>query len=152
MFKKYPLYTVSIVVLAILQHFVFSKLTILNASPDLLCLIIALTSMSLGQRTGTTFKVDTRGLPIGIEKGTHYEQKRFSVEKGDCVLLFTDGILEAMNPAGQQYGLAGLRRVVERCAVLPATELVSAIREDLGRFVGNARQHDDQTLLVMKAN
>jgi sigma-B regulation protein RsbU (phosphoserine phosphatase) len=103
------------------------------------------------QSTGTTFKVDTGGLPIGIEKGTHYEQKRFRVEKGDCVLMFTDGILEAMNPAGQQYGLSGLRHVVERCAVLPATELVNAIREDLGRFVGSARQHDDQTLLVMKA-
>ena len=103
------------------------------------------------QSTGTTFKVDTGGLPIGIEKGTHYEQKRFRVEKGDCVLMFTDGILEAMNSAGQQYGLSGLRHVVERCAVLPATELVSAIREDLGRFVGTAKQHDDQTLLVMKA-
>jgi phosphoserine phosphatase RsbU/P len=103
------------------------------------------------QSTGTTFKVDTGGLPIGIEKGTHYEQKRFRVQKGDCVLMFTDGILEAMNPAGQQYGLGGLRHVVERCAVLPATELVNAIREDLGRFVGSARQHDDQTLLVMKA-
>jgi len=103
------------------------------------------------QSTGTTFKVDAGGLPIGIEKGTHYEQKRFRVEKGDCVLMFTDGILEAMNPAGQQYGLGGLRHVVERCAVLPAAELVNAIREDLGRFVGGARQHDDQTLLVMKA-
>ena len=67
------------------------------------------------QSTGTTFKVDTGGLPIGIEKGTHYEQKRFSVDKGDCVLMFTDGILEAMNPAGQQYGLSGLSRMVERC-------------------------------------
>jgi sigma-B regulation protein RsbU (phosphoserine phosphatase) len=103
------------------------------------------------QSTGTTFKVDTGGLPIGIEKGTRYEQKRFKVEKGDCVLMFTDGILEAMNPTGQQYGLSGLKHVVERCAVLPAAELVSAIREDLARFVGSARQHDDQTLLIMKA-
>jgi sigma-B regulation protein RsbU (phosphoserine phosphatase) len=94
--------------------------------------------------------VDTGGLPIGIEKGTRYEQKRFRVERGDCVLLCTDGILEAMDPAGEQYGMGGLRRVVERCAVLPAEELVRAIREDLGRFVGAARQHDDQTLLVMK--
>jgi phosphoserine phosphatase RsbU/P len=103
------------------------------------------------QDTGTTFKVDTGGLPIGIEKGTCYEQKRFRVEKGDCVLLFTDGIVEAMNPAGHQYGMSGLRRVVERCAVLPAGELVNAIREDLRSFVGTGRQHDDQTLLVMKA-
>ena len=80
-----------------------------------------------------------------------YEQKRFPVEKGDLVLLYTDGIPEAMNPAGQQYGLGGLKRMVEKNAVLPPAELVACIREDLRRFVGTARQHDDQTLLVMKA-
>lgn len=68
MFKKYPLYTVSIIVLAILQHFVFSKLVILNASPDLLCLIIALISMSLGQRTGTTYGF-AAGLIMGFLSG-----------------------------------------------------------------------------------
>jgi phosphoserine phosphatase RsbU/P len=103
------------------------------------------------QGTGTTFKVDTEGLPIGIEKDARYEQKRFLLEKGDVVLLCTDGIIEAMNPAGQQYGVAGLRRILEKCASLPPAGLVGAIREDLGRFVGTARQHDDQTLLVMKA-
>jgi phosphoserine phosphatase RsbU/P len=102
-------------------------------------------------RTGTTFKVDTEGLPIGIEKDARYEQKRFAVEKGDLVVLCTDGILEAMNPAGKQYGLGGLKRMVEKNAILPAAELVDAIREDLRLFVGTARQHDDQTLLLLKA-
>jgi sigma-B regulation protein RsbU (phosphoserine phosphatase) len=102
-------------------------------------------------KSGTSFKVDTAGLPIGVERDTHYEQKRFPVEKGDLVMLYTDGILEAMNPAGQQYGLGGLKRMVEKNAVLPPAELVACIREDLRRFVGTARQHDDQTLLVMKA-
>ena len=41
--------------------------------------------------------------------------------------------------------------MVEAARGLPAAELVEAIREDLRRFVGTARQHDDQTLLVMKA-
>jgi len=102
-------------------------------------------------RAGTTFKLDTEGLPIGIEKDARYEQKRFSVEPGDVIILCTDGILEAMNPAGQQYGLGGLKRMVEKHAALPAAELVEAIRGDLVRFVGTARQQDDQTLLLLKA-
>jgi sigma-B regulation protein RsbU (phosphoserine phosphatase) len=102
------------------------------------------------QKTGSTFKVDTEGLPIGIEKDARYQLKRFPLETGDVILLCTDGIIEAMNPAGQQYGVAGVRRMLEKGAVLPPEELVGAIREDLGRFVGTARQHDDQTLLVMK--
>lgn len=101
--------------------------------------------------TGTTFKLDTEGLPIGIEKDARYEQKRFSVEPGDVIILCTDGILEAMNAAGQQYGLGGLKRMVEKHAALPAVELVEAIRGDLVHFVGTARQQDDQTLLLLKA-
>ena len=103
------------------------------------------------RRTGKTFKVDTEGLPIGVERKAHYQQKRFTLEKGDLAILCTDGILEAMNTAGTQYGLGGLRRVVEENAGLPAAELVSTIREDLQRFVGSARQHDDQTLLLLQA-
>jgi sigma-B regulation protein RsbU (phosphoserine phosphatase) len=103
------------------------------------------------RRTGTSFKVDTEGLPIGVEKETRYEQKSFFLEEGDMVLLCTDGILEAMNGAGRQYGLGSLKKMVEQNASLPAAELVDAISDDLRRFVGNARQHDDQTLLVMKA-
>jgi len=101
--------------------------------------------------TGTTFKLDTEGLPIGIEKEARYEQKRFSVEPGDVVILCTDGILEAMNAAGQQYGLGGLKRMVEKNAALSAAELVEAIRGDLLHFVVAARQQDDQTLLLLKA-
>ena len=101
--------------------------------------------------TGTTFKLDTEGLPIGIEKDARYEQKRFSVEPGDVIILCTDGILEAMNAAGQQYGLGGLKRMVEKNAALSAAELVEAIRGDLLHFVGTARQQDDQTLLLLKA-
>jgi sigma-B regulation protein RsbU (phosphoserine phosphatase) len=103
------------------------------------------------QKTGSTFKVDTEGLPIGIEKDTRYEQKRFGLEAGDVILMCTDGIIEAMNPEGQQYGVAGVRRMLEKGAVLPPQELVESIQEDIGRFVGSARQHDDQTLLVLKA-
>lgn len=101
--------------------------------------------------SGITFKLDTQGLPIGIEPDARYEQKRFSVQPGDLLVLCTDGILEAMNPAGQQYGLSGLKRMVEKNADLSASDLVETIRADLARFVGTARQQDDQTLLLLKA-
>ncbi|HTO21319.1 MAG TPA: GAF domain-containing SpoIIE family protein phosphatase [Spirochaetia bacterium] len=103
------------------------------------------------RRDGRTFKVDTEGLPIGVEKGSRYQQKSFSLEEGDLLVLCTDGITEAMNPSGEEYGVTGLRRAVERNAVLPAEELVAAVRDDLKQFVGSARQHDDQTLLLLQA-
>jgi rod shape-determining protein MreD len=53
--KKYPFYTVSVIVLAIVQHFFVSKLVILGSSPDILGVFIAFTSVMLGQRTGTSY-------------------------------------------------------------------------------------------------
>ncbi len=97
-------------------------------------------------------QIDTRGLPVGIEKGSRYYQKRFKLEKGDVVILYTDGIIEAMNEAGEQYSLALLRRVLENNSILPANELVEKIESDLQHFVGNAKQHDDQSLLLMKVD
>jgi sigma-B regulation protein RsbU (phosphoserine phosphatase) len=103
------------------------------------------------QKTGVMHKLDTEGLPIGIEQNSGYQQKRFRLDRGDLLILCTDGIVEAMNPQGRQYGSAGLRQAVEKASVLPVGELIDAIRDDLRRFVGTARQHDDQTLLLMKA-
>jgi sigma-B regulation protein RsbU (phosphoserine phosphatase) len=101
-------------------------------------------------RLGKLVEVDTPGLPIGIERSTVYRQKRFPVEKGDLLLLYTDGVIEAMNGAGEQYGLGRLRRMVEKNSVLPAEELIEHIKDDLREFVATARQHDDQTLLLLK--
>jgi sigma-B regulation protein RsbU (phosphoserine phosphatase) len=101
-------------------------------------------------RQGKLVEVDTPGLPIGIERSTVYKQKRFPVEKGDLLLLYTDGVVEAMNQGGEQYTMGRLRRVVEKNSVLPAEELLDFIKDDLRDFVGPARQHDDQTMLLMK--
>ncbi len=97
-------------------------------------------------------EIDTPGLPIGIEKNTKYAQKRFGVEKGDIIVLYTDGIIEAMNEAGEQYSIGSLKRVIMDNVSLPADELVDRIKSDLEGFVGKARQHDDETIVVMKVN
>lgn len=68
MFKKYPIYTAAAVALVLGQHFLFSKLVILYASPDILGVFIAFLSVTLGQRTGTTYGFFT-GLFLGILSG-----------------------------------------------------------------------------------
>jgi sigma-B regulation protein RsbU (phosphoserine phosphatase) len=95
-------------------------------------------------------RVDAEGLPIGVEREGKYGQRRFDVEAGDILILCTDGILEAMSPRGEQYGLKRLAGMVQAGAGLPAAGLVEAIRADLERHSAGARQHDDQTLLVLR--
>jgi rod shape-determining protein MreD len=53
--RKYPLYTVLMIVLCLVQHFVISRMVLLHAAPDLLAIFIAFVGMSIGQRTGTTY-------------------------------------------------------------------------------------------------
>jgi len=66
--KKYPFYTVSLIVLAIVQQFVVSKLVIFGATPDILAVFIAFTSVMLGQRTGTNYGF-AAGLFLGFLSG-----------------------------------------------------------------------------------
>jgi sigma-B regulation protein RsbU (phosphoserine phosphatase) len=95
-------------------------------------------------------QVDTEGLPIGIERQSKYAQKRFTVEPGDLLVLYTDGVVEAMNEAGRQYGLQSLKDSISRAPDSDPQQLVHNVREDLEAFVGNASRHDDQTMLVMR--
>ncbi|MBN1523961.1 MAG: SpoIIE family protein phosphatase [Spirochaetales bacterium] len=103
-------------------------------------------------KTATIEAIDTEGLPIGVERTAKYGQKRFKLSKGDLIVLYTDGIIEAMNPAGQQYTYERFTNLVSNNANLPPDDLIVKIKADLGAFVGNAPQHDDQTLMLMKVN
>lgn len=96
------------------------------------------------------FYVDAEGLPIGVDVNAKYQQKRFALNKGDVIVLYTDGISEAMNKDGDQYETESIIRVMRKCISLPANEILDKIKEDLNGFVEGATRHDDQTLLVIK--
>ncbi|MFO8065224.1 MAG: PP2C family protein-serine/threonine phosphatase [Spirochaetota bacterium] len=102
------------------------------------------------KKTSKLLQVDTEGLPIGIERDAKYAQKRFTVESGDMLVLYTDGMVEAMNEQGTQYGLQSLKEAVKRFPDAEPQQLVDNVMADLEAFVGNARRHDDQTMLAMK--
>jgi sigma-B regulation protein RsbU (phosphoserine phosphatase) len=96
--------------------------------------------------------LDTEGIPIGLEKKTKYNRIDTVLQPDDIVLLYTDGIIEAMNDRGEQYSLESLETVMRTHCALPPERLKKAIIEDMNRFVGKAKQHDDQTFLLMKVD
>ena len=103
-------------------------------------------------KSGRMEKIDTEGLPLGIEKSTRYAQKRFKLQKGDLLAFFTDGIVEAMNSQGEQYSLESVVKVIEEHHTLASQELLENLKADMDEFVGNNKQHDDQTMVLMKMN
>ena len=85
------------------------------------------------------------GLPLGVDESVRYEPYRRRLEPGECIVLFTDGISEAMNARNQLYGLRRLRRQVGAKAVSVA-DLGQHILDDVRKFVGGRPQSDDMCL------
>lgn len=95
---------------------------------------------------------DTEGIPIGLEKNSVYGQQSMDLYPGDIIILYTDGIIEAMNVKNEQYSLEALEKIIKKNYTLTPKEIVELILQDIDEFVGKAKQHDDQTILVMKVD
>lgn len=89
------------------------------------------------------------GIPIGIFEKADYVEERAEFESGDVFVLYTDGIIEARNPAREEYGIERLKHALRR-KVLSSENCSTHVEEDLKLFVQNAPQHDDMTLIVIR--
>jgi sigma-B regulation protein RsbU (phosphoserine phosphatase) len=78
------------------------------------------------------------------------EEHSVTLGIGDVVVLYTDGITEAMNPGSDLFGDARLGRIVEEHGHLASGELRERILREIEAFVGGADQHDDMTMILLK--
>ena len=78
------------------------------------------------------------------------EEDTIPLQKGDVIVLYTDGITEAMNTASDLFGEARLSRIVQEHGHLESGELRERILREIEAFVGSADQHDDMTMILMK--
>jgi sigma-B regulation protein RsbU (phosphoserine phosphatase) len=90
------------------------------------------------------------GLPLGMMEGMPYEEQRVVLNPGDVMAMYTDGVTEAMDTAGEQYGLDRFLHVLRVGASLPVSEMRDKVLEDVRTFVGSEPPSDDLTLLFAK--
>lgn len=94
------------------------------------------------------------GIALGMlpDISKNLQEKTVSLEKGDCLVLYSDGITEALAENGKEmYGLNRLKRAVNEYAELPTAEAVKkAILAEVKSFIGKGVQSDDVTILVLK--
>lgn len=95
-------------------------------------------------------EVDTPGLPIGIEQKEQYHLKRFKADKGDILIMFTDGITETRSPDGREYSNELLKKNIRQAKSKSAQAISKMVETEIDRFKENAVQHDDQTLVLLK--
>ncbi len=90
------------------------------------------------------------GMPIGIMEDVEYRQAKVKLDKGDIVVLYTDGITEMRNEDKDEYGLTRLQKLLMDNVDLNANDLVEKIVGDVDGFKGSVPPHDDMTILVLK--
>lgn len=88
--------------------------------------------------------------PLGVEKTISYKDIQFTVSKGDIIISYTDGLVEALDAGGKQYSLNRLANVIKTNSKSSGKQIADAVKADMKQFVGTETLHDDQTLLVVK--
>lgn len=90
------------------------------------------------------------GTPLGIMPGMQYRTETATLERGDTAVLYTDGIIEAMNAGEELYGYDRFTALL-RSGPSEPDGLTGAIVADVNRFTGLSPQHDDLTLVCFGA-
>ncbi len=92
------------------------------------------------------------GLPLGSFRHTAYNELHAVLhnESRDCLVLTSDGVVEAINEKGESYGYEALAAVIDRQADHGAQAICEAILADVKRHMGDAEQSDDMTVLVIQ--
>ena len=95
-------------------------------------------------------KIESNGLLFGVFKETSYPVFELKINAGDRLLLYTDGLVEAENAAGEAFGERRLSEVIATHSSLPVAELSALLMEELARWQpGSASQQDDITMIVI---
>ncbi len=90
------------------------------------------------------------GLILGIMPIAKYQESRVTLEKGDVLVMFSDGVTEAPNPNDEEYGEERLANLVAELSGKPASEIVAAIHTSVAEFTEGAPPADDITVVVTR--
>ncbi|HTQ62632.1 MAG TPA: PP2C family protein-serine/threonine phosphatase [Candidatus Solibacter sp.] len=95
--------------------------------------------------------LDSASFPLGIFRDSRYEESAVQLQRGDTLIAYTDGVIEAVNQSGEEWGLEGITKAALHCNAKDAGELVDALFASLDDF-SRGRQTDDATILVARVH
>lgn len=102
----------------------------------------------------TVTRINPPGMALGIDSGGVFNRVTadfsLSLERDDCLVLYTDGVTEALDSAGEEFGMANVIQSIQASASEGAAGILTRLTDDLRAFVGTHPQHDDITLIVIR--
>jgi sigma-B regulation protein RsbU (phosphoserine phosphatase) len=105
----------------------------------------------LRRASGSIERLDVGGLPLGIQAEAKYESASVTLAPGDWLIIFTDGLVEAVNANNEDFDEPRLLSTLEAGVSNTPKELLDRLMAALDLFVGSTPQHDDITCLIVKA-
>ncbi|MFH1561955.1 MAG: SpoIIE family protein phosphatase [Nitrospirota bacterium] len=99
---------------------------------------------------GEVIILEGEGIALGVIPNVELEEREISVEKGDTVVLYTDGVIDAINEQEEQFGEERFIELLKENCGLPAQEIIERVQREVITFSGNQSQFDDLTLVVLK--
>lgn len=100
---------------------------------------------------GSMVRLDADGLPLGLFMDSTYDEGAIQLCPGDTVIAYTDGVTEAINLAGEEWGVEGIRKAAVESKTESAEELVDAIFASLQEF-SKRPLRDDATVVVLRVD
>jgi len=93
--------------------------------------------------------LEVSNLPIGMFGSEEFSVSEIALERGESLVIYSDGVSEAMDASGEEYGIERLKHQIGRQTAFCPSGMLTACREDLARFRNHAPKTDDVTLFVL---
>jgi len=106
------------------------------------------------RKSQTVMPIKSPGMVVGIDSGNVFDRLTadfaIPLERGDCLVLYTDGVTEALNTEGDEFGLDRTIQSVRASATDGAQAIVKRVIDDARNFTGSLPQNDDITLIAIR--
>jgi serine phosphatase RsbU (regulator of sigma subunit) len=104
----------------------------------------------IGRADGSVVQLDSGGFPLGIMPGAEFEVGDTILQPGEVLVVYSDGVSEAVNLAGEEFGMDRLSEVVKRNLYASASGIRDKVESSLSAFTQTAPANDDITLVIVK--
>jgi len=109
-------------------------------------------SRPLLYRRGGWQELDADGLILGVEPLVEFEEKKVTLEPGDLLFVYTDGIIEAEGAGGEMFGVERLSEVLSGALAEPPERVIDRVMAEVAAFAGAVPLQDDISMVVMKVS
>jgi serine phosphatase RsbU (regulator of sigma subunit) len=102
------------------------------------------------RRDGSIEQLQSTGRPIGLLAGGGFQEKSVLLKEADSLFFYTDGLVEAQNEAGEEFGMARLKALLLEHRALGLEGMLANIESSIGRYRGSVEADDDATMMLLR--